>query len=107
MALPRKGSRPITVDGVDYRWMVRRRPTVHPAPLSFVVERADEPGALLVVSLPWAHPRPGQGLPAEVVRPGIVASAITTALGRGWRPAQPGPPLTMTWDEPTSTLDDS
>ncbi|SDZ11915.1 hypothetical protein SAMN05444365_105406 [Micromonospora pattaloongensis] len=99
MALPRKGSRPITVDGVDYRWMVRRRASAGPAPLSFVVEHADDPGALLVVSLPWAHPRPGQGRPGEVVRPGIVASAITTARDRGWHPDQPGPPFPLSGDD--------
>jgi hypothetical protein len=27
MTLPRKGSRPITVDGVAYRWIVRRKPS--------------------------------------------------------------------------------
>jgi hypothetical protein len=58
--LARKGSRLITVGGATFRWTVRRRPTYSQAngwsPLTFVVERAERPGAILVVSLPCAHP---------------------------------------------------
>ncbi len=49
MAMPRKGSRLITVDTVTYRWLVRRRPTLSQAcgwrPLTFAVEADDLPGA--------------------------------------------------------------
>src|SRR5690242_2146820 len=60
VAIPKKGSRLITVDGTVFRWRVRHKPTYCQgmawAPLSFAAERAEEPGAVLVVSLPRARP---------------------------------------------------
>jgi hypothetical protein len=103
MTLAAKGSRQITVDGVAFRWKVRGRPTYSQAngwkPLTFVAEHAEEPGALLVVAMPYAHPDNWMGLPAAAVLPGTVASAITQALADGWRPAVPGPPFALALDE--------
>jgi hypothetical protein len=88
MTLSQKRSRLIVVDGVEYRWMVRRRPTYIQAlgwsSLSFVVEKPTRPGGVLVVSTPWMHPGNWLGLPSGAVRPSLVASAITTALAKGW-----------------------
>jgi hypothetical protein len=92
--MARKGARRITVDGTPYLWTVRRRPTyaqgIAEVPMTFVVEHADQPGARLVVSLPQAHPRNWMGAPFSVALPGDVATAITTALARGWAPTRPG-----------------
>ena len=48
VTIPRKGSRPLTVDGVPYRWSVRSRPTcsqgIGQSPLSFAVVSDDAPG---------------------------------------------------------------
>jgi hypothetical protein len=94
LALARKGSRLITVDGVTYRWRIRHRPGYHQgngwSPLTFVVEHADAPGRVLVVSLPAAHPGNWMGLPVMAVRPATVACTIRMALGRGWRAAVSG-----------------
>lgn len=103
MAMARKGSRLITVSGLRFRWKVRGKPTYSQAlgwsPLTFAVELADEPGALLTVSLPCAHPSNWLALPSGVVLPRTVASAIKTALDRGWRPSQPGSPYPLALDE--------
>jgi hypothetical protein len=60
VTLASKGSRRIVVDGLAFRWLVRRRPTYCQAlgwaPLTFVAELLDESGAPLVVALPYAHP---------------------------------------------------
>ncbi|GAB2938560.1 hypothetical protein GCM10027075_43760 [Streptomyces heilongjiangensis] len=52
MALVRKGSRRIVVDGTPYRWRLRGRPTYFQglawSPCTFAVEHADTPGALVV-----------------------------------------------------------
>ena len=94
MTLARKGTRPITVDDVPYRWKVRRRPSysqgIGESSLIFAVELADRPGTTLVVSLPWAHPSNWLGLPAEAVRPRLVADTIRRALAQGWEPSRPG-----------------
>ncbi len=97
MALTRKGARRITVDDVVYRWTVRRKPTYCQAlgwsPLTFAVERTEQPGSTLVVSLPWARPDNWLALPSGPVRPGVVARAIRVALSRGWQSASPGSPF--------------
>jgi hypothetical protein len=107
MTLAAKGSRQITVDGVAFRWKVRGRPTYSQAngwtPLTFVAEHAERPGALLVVTLPYAHPGNGMALRAAVVLPGTVAEAISQALAGGWRPSVPGPPFVLALDEQAVT----
>lgn len=98
MALVRKGSRPITVDGVVYRWRVRRRPgpAAGPAaPLSFAVEQVDAHGAVLLVTMPAAPagtPVPG---PTPSVLPSTVAAAIRVARTGGWRPERGGPAVQL------------
>ncbi|MFD8976135.1 hypothetical protein [Streptomyces sp. NPDC059593] len=59
MALVRRGSRLITVDGTGYRWRLRGRPTYEqglvPSPLTFAVEHAVTPGTTLVVTTNQSH----------------------------------------------------
>jgi transposase len=80
MTLAAKGSRRITVDGVAFRWSIRRRPTYCQAngwsPLTFVVEQTEQRGALLMVSLPYAHSGNWLGLRSQPVLPGAVATRI-------------------------------
>jgi hypothetical protein len=96
VTLPSKGSREITIDGVRYRWLVRRRPTYHQglawSPLTFVVEQAESSGARLIVSMGAAHPSNWVAARSVAVTPGIVEEAVRSALSRGWVPARPGPP---------------
>lgn len=98
MALVRKGSRDITVDGRAYRWAVRRRPTYFQDcmgdRMSFAVESADSRGAVLVVRTPFPHP--GALVLREeptAVTPGAVARAVRAALASGWVPERPGTPF--------------
>ncbi|GAA4251649.1 hypothetical protein GCM10022255_045100 [Dactylosporangium darangshiense] len=99
MTLASKGSRRIVVDGVAFRWLVRRKPTYCQAngwaPLTFVVERAEGRGSVLAISLPSAHPGNWFGLPSQPVLPGTVAACISRALAAGWRPSRPGPAFFM------------
>lgn len=99
-ALKKRGSRPIVVDGIGYRWFVRRKPTYSQgltwSPLSFAVERADPPGcATLIVRLASPHPDNWMNAPASPVLPSAVASAIRQALDRGWQPDHPGSPFML------------
>lgn len=103
MTLARKGTRRIIVGGVEFRWKVRHKPTYGQAngwtPLIFVAELAEHPGALLVVSLPYAHPGNWFVLPTVSVLPRTVASAIKLAMDRGWQPSRPGPAFKLSLDE--------
>ncbi|WP_379498569.1 hypothetical protein [Nonomuraea thailandensis] len=98
--MPKKGSRLITVDGAVYRWRVSHKPAFDPdggwAPLTFAVERAEEPQGVLVVSLPCARPDNWQGERTIVVRPVLVAGCVRRALDQGWNPGQRGPAFTLT-----------
>lgn len=95
MSLVRKGSRLITVNGVVYRWRIRRKPTysqgIAETPLTFAVEHADMPGAPLVVQTVHNHPGNWMGAPAAATRPADVEAAIRAALRQGWQPALRGP----------------
>ncbi|MFI8295069.1 hypothetical protein ACIGCZ_03870 [Streptomyces nigra] len=102
MALVRKGSRIIVVDGVAYRWRLRGRPTYFQglawSPCTFAVEHADTPGATLVVTTDQPHPSNWLDLEAEPVLPSPVAAAVRLALREGWTPTKPGSPFHL--DQP-------
>ncbi|MGV9269500.1 hypothetical protein ACWDRR_33095 [Kitasatospora sp. NPDC003701] len=99
MALARKGSRRISVDGVTYRWTVRRRATYARGlawrPLAYAVEQDVTPGATLVVTTNQPHPSNWLGFPAHAVLPAKVATAIRTARAGGWTAETPGPPFQL------------
>lgn len=78
MALARKGTRKIVVQGVSYRWTVA--PNDEPG-LGIVVEE-EVNGSSRLVS--WVE----HGV---IVSPGLVRRAILDGLAAGWRSAAPGP----------------
>jgi hypothetical protein len=94
MALVRKGSRQIVVDGTPYRWRLRGRPTYFQglawSPCTFAVERADTPGMMLVATTNQPHPSNWIGREAEPVVPSGVAVAVQLALSEGWTPTVQG-----------------
>ncbi|MEV7288248.1 hypothetical protein AB0O01_27405 [Streptomyces sp. NPDC093252] len=97
MALVRRGSRRIVVDGTAYRWRLRSRPTYLQglvwSPCMFAVEHADTPGTTLVVTTDQPHSGNWCGRQAEPVLPSDVAQAIQLALHQGWTPTGPGSPF--------------
>lgn len=97
MAIGRKGSRRIVVDGTTYRWHLRGRPTYSQglcwSPCTYAVEHADTPGTTLVVTTNQPHASNWVGEPVVPVLPSDVAATITWALRRGWSPTHPGSPV--------------
>ena len=97
MALVKKGSRLINVDGTTYRWRLRGRPTYDQGlvhwPLTYAVEHADNPGTTLVITTNQPHPSNWFGTPSNPVLPSQVAATIRTALTQGWTAESPGSPL--------------
>ncbi|MFF0776420.1 hypothetical protein ACFYUK_46585 [Nonomuraea wenchangensis] len=94
MAIPKKGSRLITVDGTLFRWRVRRKPTYDQGnswgPMTFSVELAGASGRVLLVSLPCSRPDAWWGERTMAIRPALVTATIRTALNHGWDPQQAG-----------------
>jgi hypothetical protein len=95
MALRRKGSRRIVVDGVTYRWYLRTRPTYSQglcwSPLTYAVELSGGAGKTLLVTTNQAHPGNWLHRPAPPVLPADVARTIREALEQGWTPDASGP----------------
>ncbi|MEU2928870.1 hypothetical protein ABZ636_28040 [Streptomyces sp. NPDC007251] len=97
MALGRKGSRRIVVDGTSYRWRLRPRPTYGQGlcwwPCTYAVEHAEHPGTTLVVTTNQPHASNWLERPSNPVLPSDVAAAITAALQHGWVPTRAGSPF--------------
>lgn len=97
MALLKKGSRRLVIDGISYRWRVRNRPTYCQANgwtrLVLAVERADISGGKLMVKLPQAHPDNWFGEEVVAVLPSHVACYVRQALSMGWQSDRPGKPF--------------
>lgn len=111
MALVKKGSRRIVVDGVTYRWRVRHKPTYSQGngwtPLTVAVEDATTPGTTLVVQTDRPHLGNWLHLPTKPVLPAEVAQAIRTALTRGWTPLASGAPFRLDLSRGSTTGEDS
>ncbi|MCB9760461.1 MAG: hypothetical protein H6739_11535 [Alphaproteobacteria bacterium] len=87
MAIPSKGWRPIRVDGVDYRWLCRRRA---PGTLRLRVQRAPCERCLLTEDFLPARRSRGDLHPLPV-GPREVAEAVRAGLAAGWDPAKHTP----------------
>ncbi len=99
MALVRKGSRRIVVDGDAYRWRIRHKSSYSQGngwtPLTFAVEDAAGTGTILVVRTSQAHLGNWLGLSSRAVLPTDVARAIRTARTQGWAPLASGSPFLL------------
>ncbi|AFY94269.1 hypothetical protein [Chamaesiphon minutus] len=80
MAIAKKGTRLITVDDIEYRWIVQ--PDDEPG-LGIVVECAENPGQRMIT---WVEH-------GNIISPWLVRKAILHALDRGWKPKQRGQEL--------------
>lgn len=87
MAWPKKGTRKITVDGVNYLWHYAAH-----CPLCsddvFTIGIAGKPHVLFVDPFPWSFE----------LKPSSIASAIRWAINNGWTPLK-GPTRAMSLDE--------
>ncbi|MFI6850493.1 hypothetical protein OG535_40265 [Kitasatospora sp. NBC_00085] len=109
MALVRRGSRRITVDGVTYRWRVRGRVTYTRGlvwrPLAYAVEQDGTSGTTLVVTTNQPHPSNWFGISARAILPSDVAASIRKARAKGWTPEKPGSPFRLDQSQGFSSAD--
>ncbi|MFI7128429.1 hypothetical protein ACIBQ1_22190 [Nonomuraea sp. NPDC050153] len=82
MALARKGTRTIVVDGASFRWVVA--PDDEPG-LAIVVEQAEGSGQRMVT---WVEH-------GTIITPGLVAEIVRNALDHGWTPHELGKQITF------------
>lgn len=106
MAVRRKGSRRITVDGAVYVWRFPRRPTRNQEdgwPGVFVTaNRVDCSRASLLLAFPQRFHLSGPvgQLPPRPVLPSDVAAGIRAAISVGWVADQPGKQFVLRVAEP-------
>lgn len=97
MAILRRGARTINVDGTDFRWNMRRKPTYSQglgwSKLSVAVEQSGCRGCVLVGHLPQFHSGNWVGEAVSPVLPSQVAHLIRAAVAAGWNPEKAGKPF--------------
>ncbi len=89
MALAKKSSRTIAVDGFEYRWAV----SPDSGCMWLVVELADEPGQRVEAWFEYDDVvRPDGRIVGQrrSVSPGVVRAVVLHALANGWRPERGG-----------------
>jgi hypothetical protein len=95
MSIPRKGSRTINVDGLQYRWLIRKKASANQyefegGQMNVAIECIETEGATLLVET--VRPRPEWSSERAVpVTPADVAEWIQIAMADGWCPGKPGP----------------
>jgi hypothetical protein len=82
LALSKKKSRPIVVDGVAYRWHFREDFEWN----DIVVRAVGPTGQRLVIRVPWSNSEPPHLNFMPSVTPKWVANAIRHCLEEGWQP---------------------
>jgi hypothetical protein len=95
MAIPKKGSRSINVDGREFLWRVRSKPTYSQAlgaRMTVAVMLAGPlGGGALLINADFSRPDAWIPDPETVpVTPAMVAQSIRQALHDGWNPTQSG-----------------
>ena len=90
MSIPRIGRRHIHVDGVDYVWTIRKKPTYNQAafhaPMTVAIQLA-EGRSVLRVHLSASRPDTWGAPHDTTVTPDMVREMIRVALGDGWLPS--------------------
>ena len=103
MAFRRKHSRPISVDGIDYRWRLGRASRSEiTTPLFVWTNSTDGTRLFATISGVWDDQLPewlpmGRGTP---VTPSFVADVIREAIRIGWRPKTAGSVVRIEVDPP-------
>jgi hypothetical protein len=94
MAIPRKGSRKIEVEGHRLIWRIRRKPThsqgVASSPMTIAVASASGRGSKLILELDVTRPDAWLLPSAVSVTPADVAHLVLKALSDGWQPEVDG-----------------
>jgi hypothetical protein len=95
MAIAKKGSRIICVDGVKYRWLIQRKPSdsqycypqLHSG-LDVAIECIDWPETTLVLWTDRQHPL--HLISEKPIVPADIANWIRQSLELGWKPELKG-----------------
>jgi hypothetical protein len=97
VAIPKKGSRKIVVDNVEYRWYIRRNTKAEDTLVVAVQRFTELPTSILLVKSQMHRPDSNyfwfRYEPKPSLTPNHVATHIRAALAAGWNPLQSGAPF--------------
>jgi hypothetical protein len=93
MAIPKKGSRKITVNNTEYRWNIRRKPSHCQADFALNVtvsaELYEMSGSVLVIEFSWNQYQYSDKTEFPVT-PKLIEQSISSAISKGWKPEKKG-----------------
>ena len=94
------GFKSITVDGEEYRWLMKSRPSSDPDQVSsgFLIAIEHETGEGQILAARFAL-RSLTGLENRVITPKDIVMLVRAGLEKGWTPQLAGPPLMIQGDE--------
>lgn len=94
MSIPKKGSRKIVVDGKEYFWLVRSKPTYtqecFESPMTASVELNQKGVATLNIEFNFQRPDSLVSNNSDAVTPSLIQACILEAIRAGWVPDVPG-----------------
>ncbi len=98
MAIPKKGSRFISVNYVNYRWLIRRKATYNQSDygigkLHVAIELKETPRTSLFVYTDRKHPNDIDSKIVNPIKPSDISNWIKQALKLGWNPSENGNPF--------------
>lgn len=88
MAISKKNSRTISVDGSEFRWVVFQNSGWN----DLTVQSDSGKGKKLIVQFAW-ETKNGAALPNQAITPAVVAEAILFARKNGWDSNASGAPF--------------
>lgn len=101
MAIPKKGSRKIIVDDIEYRWRIRWKPSygqgIGESNLTAAIELYENPQSPLIITFPWLRPDSWVGKTKESVTPKDIETCVKNALSQGWKPNVKGKIFNFTY----------
>lgn len=89
MTMPRKNTRLITVDGIQYRWVLSSHHALCVADRDIIVEFADTPAGKLLAK-PTAIDQWFGDDYDYTITPALIETGIRKAINNGWAPSDPG-----------------
>ncbi|OJJ19612.1 hypothetical protein BKI52_22665 [marine bacterium AO1-C] len=97
MAISKKRTREIVINGEVFLWKIRKKPTYCQemgwTNMLIAVQHLDyEQGRSLIINLPYARPGNIDGHETIQVTPALVRSYIQDAIACGWAYNEPGVP---------------
>ena len=98
MSITKKGSRKITINNEDYRWLIRRKATYEQwayeeSMLHVAIERAIKPSSVLHIVTDKRHPQNISNKEISTITPKDISIWIIEALNLGWNTNENGGPF--------------